>query len=109
MATENASERNANESMTPVMKAAEKADKALVDTAQRYLRRRGFELDLRQVEKSIRDRPRSAAAIAATAGFIAGGGLATRPGIAMIVLFARIAARETAANFVTGLMRPRPH
>src|SRR5258708_10539208 len=101
MATENTSEHSANESMTPVMKAAEKADKALVDTAQRYLRRQGFELDLRQVEKSIRDQPRSAAAIAATAGFIAGGGLATRPRIAMIVLFARVAARETPANFST--------
>src|SRR5258708_1881426 len=108
MARENAIERNANESMTPMMKAAEKADRALVDTAQSYLRRRGFELDLRQVEKSIRDQPRSSAAIAASAGFIAGGGLATRPGLAMMILFARIAARETAVNFATSLMRPRP-
>jgi hypothetical protein len=91
------------------MKAAEKADEALRDTAERYLNRRGFEIDLRQFEKSIRERPLSSAAIAAGAGFIVGGGLATRPGIAMLLLFARIAARETAFNFVTGLIKPQPH
>jgi len=77
----------------------------LVDTAQKYLKRSGVELDLRQVEKTIREKPLSAAAIAATAGFIVGGGLATRPAIALLILFGRMAARETAVDLVTGMVR----
>ncbi len=103
MRTEN--ERDMSESVTPVKKVAEKTDRAIVDTAQRYLRRRGVEFDLRQLEKTIREKPLSAAAIAATAGFIVGGGLATRPGLAMLMLFGRMAARETAVNFVTDMVR----
>ncbi len=103
MRTEN--ERDMSESVTPVKKVAEKTDRAIVDTAQRYLRRRGVDFDLRQLEKTIREKPLSAAAIAATAGFIVGGGLATRPGLAMLMLFGRMAARETAVNFVTDMVR----
>jgi len=103
MRTEN--ERDMSESVTPVKKVAEKTDRAIVDTAQRYLRRRGVDFDLRQIEKTIREKPLSAAAIAATAGFIVGGGLATRPGLAMLMLFGRMAARETAVNFVTDMVR----
>src|ERR1700674_949294 len=90
---------------TPVKKVAEKADRALVDTAQRYLKRRGVEFALRQLEKTIREKPLSAAAIAVTAGFIVGGGLATRPAIALLILFGRMAARETAVDLVTGMVR----
>jgi hypothetical protein len=89
------------------VKAAEKADEALRDTAERYLNRSGFDLDLRQFEQSIRERPLSSAAIAAGTGFIVGGGLATRPGIAILILFARIAAKEAAFDFVTALVRSR--
>ena len=103
MRTEN--ERDMSESVTPVKKVAEKTDRAIVDTAQRYLRRRGVDFDLRQLERTIREKPLSAAAIAATAGFIVGGGLATRPGLAMLMLFGRMAARETAVNFVTDMVR----
>ena len=103
MRTEN--ERDMSESVTPVKKVAEKTDRAIVDTAQRYLRRGGVDFDLRQLEKTIREKPLSAAAIAATAGFIVGGGLATRPGLAMLMLFGRMAARETAVNFVTDMVR----
>jgi ElaB/YqjD/DUF883 family membrane-anchored ribosome-binding protein len=103
MRTEN--ERDMSESVTPVKKVAEKTDRAIVDTAQRYLRRRGVDFDLRQLEKTIREKPLSAAAIAASAGFIVGGGLATRPGLAMLMLFGRMAARETAVNFVTDMVR----
>ena len=105
MATANHREHNSTES--PVTKVAEKADEALRDTAERYLNRRGFDIDLRRVENSIRDRPLSSAAIAAGAGFVVGGGLATRPGIAILILFARIAVREAAFDFVTGMMMPR--
>ena len=50
-------------------------------------------------------RPRTPAYLAATAGFIFGGGLATRPGLAMLMLFGRMAAKETAVNFVTEMVR----
>jgi|SRR5712664_3043205 len=97
-------ERDLSES-TPVKKMAEKTDRAIVDTAQRYLRRRGVDFDVRQLEKTIREKPLSAAALAATLGFIVGGGLATRPGLAMLVLLGRMATRETAVDLVTGLVR----
>jgi hypothetical protein len=35
---------------------------------------------------------------------IVGGGLATRPGLAMLILFGRMAAKETAVNFVTEMV-----
>ncbi len=98
-------ERDLSESSTPVKKVAEKTDRAIVDTAQRYLKRRGIDFDLRQLERTIREKPLSAAALAATVGFIVGGGLATRPGLAMLVLFGRMAARETAVNLVTEMVR----
>ena len=98
-------EREMSESSTPVKKVAEKTDRAIVDTAQRYLKRRGVDFDVRQLEKTIREKPLSAAALAATAGFIVGGGLATRPGLAMLFLFGRMAAKETAVNFVTDMVR----
>ena len=97
-------EREMSESSTPVKKVAEKTDRALVNTAQRYLKRRGVDFDLRQLEKTIREKPLSAAALAATVGFIVGGGLATRPGLAMLILFGRMAAKETAVNFVTEMV-----
>ncbi len=98
-------ERDMSESSTPVKKVAEKTDRAIVNTAQQYLKKRGVDFDLRQLEKTIREKPLSAAALAATVGFIVGGGLATRPGLAMLVLFGRMAARETAVNLVTEMVR----
>ena len=98
-------EREMSESSTPVKKVAEKTDRAIVNTAQRYLKRRGVDFDLRQLEKTIREKPLSAAALAATVGFIVGGGLATRPGLAMLILFGRMAAKETAVNLVTEMVR----
>jgi hypothetical protein len=98
-------EREMSESSTPVKKVAEKTDRAIVNTAQRYLERRGVDFDLRQLEKTIREKPLSAAALAATLGFIVGGGLATRPGLAMLILFGRMAAKETAVNLVTEMVR----
>jgi ElaB/YqjD/DUF883 family membrane-anchored ribosome-binding protein len=97
-------EREMSEYSTPVKKVAEKTDRAIVNTAQRYLKRRGVDFDLRQLEKTIREKPLSAAALAATVGFIVGGGLATRPGLAMLILFGRMAAKETAVNFVTEMV-----
>lgn len=84
------------------------ADRALRDTAQKYIDRTGIKVDLKTVEQRIRDKPLPSAAIAAAAGFIVGGGLITRPGLALVALFGRTAARDTATKVVTGMVRRRP-
>jgi 1,4-dihydroxy-2-naphthoyl-CoA synthase len=86
------------------MDAAKKADNAVRDTARTYLRKFGVNLDLEQIEKSIRDKPLPSVAIAAAAGFIIGGGMATRPAVAILALFVRKAAKETATNLMTGMV-----
>jgi ElaB/YqjD/DUF883 family membrane-anchored ribosome-binding protein len=68
------------------MDVAKRADDAVKETTGAYLRRFGFNLDLEQTEKSIRDRPRISVAIAAAAGFVIGGGTATRPAPAILAL-----------------------
>ena len=60
-----------------------------------------------QIENSIRDRPLRSMAVAAAAGFIVGGGMATRPGVAILALFGRTAVKETATNLMTGMVRAR--
>ena len=104
---QNEGERSVDESTSPTMDAAEKADRAVRDTAQTYLEKFGVKLDLEQIEKSIRDKPLPSVAIAAAAGFIIGGGMATRPAVAILALFGRKAAKETATNFMTGMVRAR--
>jgi 1,4-dihydroxy-2-naphthoyl-CoA synthase len=89
------------------MDAAKKADRAVRDTAQTYLEKFGVKLDLEQIEKSIRDKPLPSVAIAAAAGFIIGGGLATRLAAPILALSARAAAKETATNLMTGMVRTR--
>jgi ElaB/YqjD/DUF883 family membrane-anchored ribosome-binding protein len=109
MTLQNEGERSMGESMSPTMGAAKRADNAVRDTARTYLRKFGVNLDLEKIEKSIRDKPLPSAAIAAAAGFIIGGGLATRPAVAILALFGRKAAKETATNFMTGMVRARTH
>jgi ElaB/YqjD/DUF883 family membrane-anchored ribosome-binding protein len=104
---QNDGERRMNESTSTTMDAAKKADRAVRDTARTYLDKFGVKLDLEQIEKSIRDKPLPSAAIAAAAGFIIGGGLATRAAAPILALFARAAAQETATNFMTGMVRTR--
>jgi ElaB/YqjD/DUF883 family membrane-anchored ribosome-binding protein len=84
---------------------AKKADDAVTETAQSYIDRTGLKLDLRQVQKTVRDNPLHSVAIAAAVGFVFGGGIATRPGWAMLALFSRKAARDTATNFLGGKKR----
>jgi ElaB/YqjD/DUF883 family membrane-anchored ribosome-binding protein len=104
---QNDGERRMNESTSTTMDAAKKADRAVRDTARTYLEKFGVRLDLEQIEKSIRDNPLPSAAIAAAAGFIIGGGLATRTAAPILALFARAAAQETATNLMTGMVRTR--
>jgi hypothetical protein len=81
------------------------ADRALRDTAQKFIDRAEMPVDLKKVEQHIHDQPFRAAAIAAAAGFVVGGGLVTRPGVALLALFARIAARETMTRMVSDKVR----
>jgi|SRR5229473_2706614 ElaB/YqjD/DUF883 family membrane-anchored ribosome-binding protein len=104
---QNEGERSVDESTSPTMDAAKKADRAVRDTAQTYLEKFGVKLDLEQIEKSIRDKPLPSVAIAAAAGFIIGGGLATRLAAPILALSARAAAKETATNLMTGMVRTR--
>ena len=109
MPTDHEGDQTFDESLTSVNKTAGKADGAIRDTAQKYMDKAGLKLDLKQVETNIRSNPIPAVAIAAGAGFIVGGGMVTRLGLAMLTLFSRQAARETAANFILGGLRPVAH
>jgi ElaB/YqjD/DUF883 family membrane-anchored ribosome-binding protein len=101
----NESDQSTDEATSTIMDATKRTDNALRDTARTYLRKFGFNLDIVQIENSIRDKPLRSTAIAAAAGFIVGGGMATRPGVAILALFGRKVAEETAANLMTGMVR----
>jgi ElaB/YqjD/DUF883 family membrane-anchored ribosome-binding protein len=109
MALQDEDENSVDESTSPIMDAAKKADNAVRDTARTYLRRFGVDVDLEQIERSIRDKPLRSAAIAAGAGFVIGGGMATRPAVALLALFGWRAAKETATNLMAGMVRARMH
>ena len=98
-------EHNVDDTINSAVDAAKKADEAVRETAQKSLDGTGLKLDLRQLEKSIRDKPLHAFAIASAVGFVFGGGMATRPGWAMLALFGRKAARETTNNLISGVRR----
>jgi 1,4-dihydroxy-2-naphthoyl-CoA synthase len=100
MTTENRDDKDFNQS-TSKGDTVSHADRAIRDTAQKYLDRSGIKIDLRQIEKSIREQPVRSAAIAVAAGFVVGGGMVTRLGMAALALFGRQAARETATNFIS--------
>jgi hypothetical protein len=87
------------------MDAVRRTGDAVRETVNTYLRKFGFDLDLQQIEKSIRDKTLPCVAIAAAAGFIMGGGMATRPAIALLALLGQKAVSETATNFMTGMVR----
>jgi hypothetical protein len=89
----------------PAQGMAGKTDRAFRATAQSYLDRAGVKLDLRQLESTIRERPVQAAAIAAAAGFLFGGGMGTRWGAAILTFAGRKAARDTAGNLVSGMVQ----
>jgi ElaB/YqjD/DUF883 family membrane-anchored ribosome-binding protein len=73
--------------------------------AQQFIKDKGINLELGEVEKFARNKPLAALAISAAAGFIIGGGLATKTGLALMALLGRRAATETATNWATGMMR----
>jgi hypothetical protein len=54
--------------------------------------------------ESVRDDPLAALAIAATAGFLVGGGASTHIGRSMLALIGRILAPGAVLNFVAGMV-----
>jgi hypothetical protein len=98
-------ESEADESIASAAGAAKTADRAMKDTAQKYLGAAGIKVDLEDIESKIRDRPLFSLAIAAGAGFAIGGGMATKMGLALLGLFGRKAAAETATNFGRQILR----
>jgi ElaB/YqjD/DUF883 family membrane-anchored ribosome-binding protein len=87
------------ESIASATETAKKASRAVKDTARKNLDVAGIKVDLEATEKRIRDRPFLYLALAAGAGFVIGGSLATKAGAALLGLFGRKAAVETATNF----------
>jgi len=82
---------------------AEKAWTAIRAATQRLLEDRGVKLNL--AEGYIRDKPLVSTAIAAASGFVVGGGLTTRPGVALFFLLSRRMVSEIASNLVLGAIR----
>jgi ElaB/YqjD/DUF883 family membrane-anchored ribosome-binding protein len=105
----------AEESLASAAGAANKADKAVKNTGQKYFKLSGIQVDLDDIEKKIRDRPFLSLALAAGAGFATGGRLAIKIGLALLGIFGRKAAAETTTNFVrqfvhrtVGSSKPQP-
>jgi hypothetical protein len=98
-------ESQGDESIVSAARAARTANRAMKNTAQKYLGAAGINIDLDDVESKIRERPLFYLAIAAAGGFVIGGGMATKMGLAMLGLFGRKAAAETASNFGRQILR----
>jgi hypothetical protein len=85
--------------------AAKTANKAIDETARKYLAAAGIKVDLEDFQNRIRERPLFYLAIAASVGFIAGGGMASKWGLALLGVAGRRAAAETATNFGRQMLR----
>jgi len=58
----------------------------------------------RNVSEFVRDEPLTALAIAAAAGFVLGGGVNRRLGLAILTMAGRIALQSAAASLITGMV-----
>jgi hypothetical protein len=85
--------------------AAKTANKGIDETARKYLAAAGIKVDLEDIQNRIRDRPLFYLAIAAGVGFVAGGGMASKWGLALLGMAGRRAAAETATNFGRQMLR----
>jgi len=61
----------------------------------------------RNLGEYVRDEPVTAVAISALAGFVLGGGVSRRVGLAMLMMAGRIALRDAATNLITGMLVDR--
>jgi hypothetical protein len=92
----------------PLFSAAEAsntANKAINETARKYLAAAGIKVDLEDVENRIRERPLFYLAIAAGVGFIVARGITSKWGLALLGLAVRRAATDTASNFGRQMLR----
>ena len=58
----------------------------------------------RDVSEFVRDEPLTALAIVAAAGFVLGGGVSRRLGLAILTTVGRIALQSAATNLITGMV-----
>jgi hypothetical protein len=94
-----------DESAASVAGTAKVANRAVRDTAQKYLNAAGINVDLRGFEERLRDRALLSLGIAAGVGFVLGGGLATKPGVMLLGLFGRATTRRTVTNVGRQVLR----
>jgi hypothetical protein len=93
------------ESVVSAAGAAKSVDRAINETAGKYLKAAGIKVDLKNFQNEIRDRPFFYLGIAAGAGFTVGGGMASKLGLALLALGGRRAATETATNLGRQVLR----
>lgn len=84
---------------------AKSANKAIDETARKYLAAAGSKIDLEDIQNRLRARPLFYMAMAAGVGFVAGGGTASKWGLTLLGLAGRRAAAETATNFGGQMLR----
>jgi ElaB/YqjD/DUF883 family membrane-anchored ribosome-binding protein len=102
---ETEADRLSTDSAMESTRVAGKTATAIKSAAQQFLDDRGIRLNIAETEDFIRDKPIVSAGIAAAAGFIVGGGLTSRPGVALLFLFGRKLAGELTTNLLLGAMR----
>jgi len=107
MSRQSESEDVMDESTSAIADITKKADNAVRDTARTYLTRFGVGIDLEKIEKSIRRKPLRSAGIATGVGFVIGGGMTTRPSIALLAYFSWIVAKDAATHLMIGMVRAR--
>ena len=95
-----------DESIVSAAGAARTANKTMKDTAQKYLGAVGLKVDFENLENKIRSRPLFCLAVTAGAGFVVGGGMASKMGLALLGLAGRKAAAETTTNFGRRILHP---
>jgi len=93
------------ESLVSAAGAMKTANNAINKTAQKYLAAAGINADLEDIQNRIRDRPLYYLTVAAGVGFVAGGGIATKWGVALLGLAGRRVAAQTATNFGSQMLR----
>jgi hypothetical protein len=74
-----------------------RAEQAIKRTARRYITKAHLRIDLAQEEHAIRSKPLESVAIAASLGFILGGGVTTRLGIVALGTFGYRVFREASS------------
>jgi hypothetical protein len=61
----------------------------------------------RDIGEYVRDEPFTALAISALAGFVLGGGVNRRVGLAVLMMAGRVALRGAATNLIAGMLLER--